>query len=139
LPFTVIMLLMCWGLLRAMRLEVVKRSSLREARPLPAGMGGSDWKARVKALVWQPGKAEVLQFLRDRVRPALEDVARELEAQGVKVQVESDDEGGGRVWLRVGHGEEMDFFYSVHLEAYETPSFVLEDPRRQRGGDAHSY
>ena len=139
LPFTVIMLLMCWGLLRAMRLEVVKRTSIRNARPLPAGAAGGEWKARVRSLVWQPGKAEVLQFLRDQVRPALEDVARELGAQGVKAQVEGDDEGGGRVWLRVGHGEEMDFFYSVHLEAYDPPSFVLEDPRRRRRGDPHGY
>ena len=139
LPFTVVMLLMCWGLLRAMRLEAVKRSSLRNARALPAGVGGGDWEARVRSLVWQPGRKEVLEFLHDQVRPALEDVAQELAGQGVKARVESDDEGGGRVWLRVGHGEEMDFFYSAHLEAYDPPSFVLEDPRRRRRGDPRSY
>src|SRR5690606_35854000 len=127
------------GLLRAMRLEVVKRTSIRNARPLPAGAAGVEWKARVRSLVWQPGRKEVLEFLQGQVRPALEDVARELEAQGVQAQVERDDEVGGRAWLRVGHGEEMDFFYSVHVEAYDPPSFVLEDPRRRRRGDPHGY
>ena len=140
LPFTVIMLLMCWGLLRAMRLEVVKRASIRDARALPAGGAGGDWKARLQSMVLQPGRKEVLAFLSDQVRPALEAVANELGGQGVQARVESDDEGGGRVWLRVGHGEEMDFFYSAHLEAYDPPSFVMEDPRRRRrGGDPRSY
>ncbi|AOH35526.1 BCCT family transporter [Luteimonas sp. JM171] len=131
LPFTIIMVLMCWGLLRAMRLDVMKRASIRGAHPLPAGAVAGDWKARVQAMVRQPGRREVLRFLREQVHPALEAVAAELQAQGLEARVEGDEEGGGRVWLRVGHGEEMDFFYSVHLEAYDPPSFVLADPRRR--------
>ena len=139
LPFTVIMLLMCWGLFRALRLDVMKRASIRDAHPLPQGAAAGEWKTRLQMLVRQPGKREVLQFLREQVHPALEAVAGELQAQGVQARVESDDEGGGRVWLRVGHGEEMDFFYSAHLEAYDPPSFVMEDPRRRRREEARSY
>ena len=137
LPFTIIMVLMCWGLLRAMRLDVMKRASIRGAHPLPAGAVAGDWKARLQAMVRQPGRREVLRFLREQVHPALEAVAAELQAQGLEARVEGDEEGGGRVWLRVGHGEEMDFFYSAHLEAYDPPSFVLADPRRRE--DACSY
>jgi len=137
LPFTIIMVLMCWGLFRAMRLDVMKRASIRGAHPLPAGAIASDWKARLQAMVRQPGRREVLRFLREEVHPALDAVAAELQAQGLEARVEGDEEGGGRVWLRVGHGEEMDFFYSVHLEAYDPPSFVLADPRRRE--DACSY
>ena len=137
LPFTIIMVLMCWGLLRAMRLDVMKRASIRGAHPLPAGAVAGDWKARLQAMVRQPGRREVLRFLREQVHPAFEAVAAELQAQGLEARVEGDEEGGGRVWLRVGHGEEMDFFYSAHLEAYDPPSFVLADPRRRE--DACSY
>ena len=35
LPFTVIMILMCWGLVRAMRLDVTKRASIRTPTPAP--------------------------------------------------------------------------------------------------------
>jgi choline/glycine/proline betaine transport protein len=133
------MLLMCWGLFRALRLDVMKRASIRDAHPLPQGAAAGEWKTRLQMLVRQPGKREVLQFLREQVHPALEAVAGELQAQGVQARVESDDEGGGRVWLRVGHGEEMDFFYSAHLEAYDPPSFVMEDPRRRRREEARSY
>ena len=44
----------------------------------------------------------------------------------------------GRVWLEVGHGAEMDFFYSVRPQPYQPPAFVLDDPRRHRN-DAATY
>ncbi|MCD9029823.1 choline BCCT transporter BetT [Luteimonas sp. BDR2-5] len=134
LPFTVVMLLMCWGMVRAMRLDVVKRTSLREARIAPVGIGGGgDWRARLRALARHPSQQEVRSYIANQVRPALEEVATELRRQGLEVHVEDGDDG--RVWLRVGHGEEMDFFYAVHPVAYEPPSFMFEDPRRRRQDD----
>ncbi|WP_244240776.1 BCCT family transporter [Luteimonas yindakuii] len=130
LPFTVVMILMCWGVLRAMQLEMVKQRSTREARLLPAGLGGENWKARLQALVRHPTLAEVGGFIEAQVRPALEEVAQELRRQGLDARVASGDDG--RVWVEVGHGEEMDFFYSVRPQAYEPPSFILSDPRRQQ-------
>ncbi len=138
LPFTVVMILMCWGMVRAMRLEVVKRVSTREARIAPVGVGGGgDWKARLRALAHHPLQKEVLTFLQAQVRPAFEDVATELRKQGLEVAVEDGDDG--RVWLRVGHGEEMDFFYSVRPVSYEPPSFMFEDPRRRKKDDDRFY
>ncbi|MCD9047302.1 BCCT family transporter [Luteimonas sp. MHLX1A] len=130
LPFTVVMILMCWGLLRAMQLEMVKQRSTREARLLPAGLGGENWKARLQALVRHPTLAEVRAFIDSQVRPALEEVAQELRQQGLDARVEAGEDG--RVWVEVGHGAEMDFFYSVRPQAYEPPSFILSDPRRQQ-------
>ncbi|MCD9006820.1 choline BCCT transporter BetT [Luteimonas sp. XNQY3] len=131
LPFTVVMILMCWGMVRAMRLEVVKRDSLRDARIAPVGIGGGgDWKARLRSLAHHPMQKEVLAFLQTQVKPAFEDVAAELRKQSLDVAVEEGEDG--RIWLQVGHGEEMDFFYSVRPVPYEPPSFMFEDPRRRR-------
>ncbi len=130
LPFTVVMILMCWGVLRAMQLEMVKQRSTREARLLPAGLGGENWKARLQALVRHPTLAEVRAFIDSQVRPAMEEVAQELRRQGLDARVETGEDG--RVWVEVGHGAEMDFFYSVRPQAYEPPSFILSDPRRQQ-------
>ena len=137
LPFTVVMILACWGLLRAMRLDVAKRNALRAARlaPLAAGMG--DWKGRLRTLVHQPGRREVVAFLREQVKPALEEVAAELQTQGLPAQVEVGEDG--RVWVEVGHGEEMDFFYSVRPQTYQPPSFMMDDPRRRRSEEAQFF
>lgn len=128
LPFTIVMILMCWGLARAMRLDVAKRTAVRNARIAPPGSGAGDWKARLRALVHQPRRQEVAAFLQDQVAPALHEVAAELQAQTLPARVTRGEDG--RVSLEVGHGEEMDFFYSVRARAYEPPSFVLADPRR---------
>jgi choline/glycine/proline betaine transport protein len=58
----------------------------------------------------------------------LEEVAAELRKQDLPVQVSKGEDG--RAWLQVGHGEEMDFFYSVRPQPYEPPTFALQDPRR---------
>ena len=126
LPFTVVMILMCWGLLKAMHLDATKRSILRQARILPGT--SEDWRARLRLLAHNPLKVEVTGFIADKVIPALEEVAAELRKQELPVQVTLGEDG--RALLRVGHGEEMDFFYAVRPQPYAPPSFALQDPRR---------
>ncbi|TXK62134.1 BCCT family transporter [Alkalisalibacterium limincola] len=131
LPFTIIMILMCWGLLRALRMETLKRASLRGPLVLPsAGRGGGGWKHRIGSILHQPGEADVRRFLEGEVEPALEEVAAELRARGMEARVE--DAEDGRAWVEVRHGDEIDFFYSVRMRPYEPPAFVLGDTRTRR-------
>lgn len=116
-----------------MRLEITKRTAARQARIAPAGTGDGEWRARLRALTHQPLRHEVLAYMGSVVQPALEEVAAELRKQGLEVEVRH--EKGERVWLQVGHGEEMDFFYSVHPVVYQPASFMLEDPRRKVSED----
>jgi choline/glycine/proline betaine transport protein len=70
LPFTIVMLLMCWGLLQALRLDAIKHLSLREARVTPgSSQSPVNWRRRLRTLVHQPTQAEVLRFIRDTVKP----------------------------------------------------------------------
>jgi choline/glycine/proline betaine transport protein len=131
LPFAIIMILMCWGLTRALNIESVKRLSLRRARVAPRGPhAATGWQSRLRSLIHQPGRAEVGRFLNDVVKPALTEVADELRGQKLDALVGDDDKG--RVWVEVRHGEEIDFFYSVHPRPYDPPSFVLRDTRASR-------
>src|SRR5690606_28334970 len=88
LPFTVVMLLVCWGLLRALRMDAARRVTLRSARVAAAGGAAGDWRARLRTLVQQPTRPQVLAYLRGTVRPALDTVAQELRRQGLEVRVE---------------------------------------------------
>ncbi len=132
LPFTVVIVLACVGMLRAMRLDVAKREVVRGARATPPGMGvHTDWRTRLRGLVRQPHRGEVVAYLHEVVMPALREVAAELGRQGIAAAAEEGDDG--RVWLQVGHGEEMDFYYSVRPRPCASPSFILGDPRRGDG------
>src|SRR5690606_24479634 len=113
---------------RAMRLDVAKREAVRGARSMPPGQAvDPDWRRRLRLMVHQPRRDEVLAFLEQTVAPALEQVGAELRRQGIAAQTGRGEDG--RAWLEVGHGEEMDFFYSVRPQAYAPPSFIA-DPRR---------
>ncbi|MBB5014230.1 BCCT family transporter [Rehaibacterium terrae] len=131
LPFAVIMVLMCWGLLRALRIEAVKRMSLREARVEPRGPHAAlGWRQRLRAIVHQPRRDEVAAYLEGTVRPALESVAAEFARQELQARVGDGEDG--RVWIEVGPGDGDDFFYSVRPRAYDPPAFVLRDTRADR-------
>ncbi|MDV3240050.1 MAG: choline BCCT transporter BetT [Gammaproteobacteria bacterium] len=138
LPFAVVMILMCWGLVRALRIEAVKRLSLRRARVMPRGPHAArGWQARLANVIHQPDRAEVDRFIRAVVRPALTEVAEELKKQNLDARVGEDEEG--KAWIEVRHGDEIDFFYSVHPRPYEPPSFVLRDTRPRRAEELKYY
>ncbi len=131
LPFAVIMILMCWGLVRALRIEAVKRLSLRRARVMPRGSyAARGWQSRLANVIHQPDRAEVERFIQTVVKPALTEVVEELKKQNLDAHVGEDEEG--KAWIEVRHGDEIDFFYSVHPRPYEPPSFVLRDTRPRR-------
>ena len=131
LPFTMIMILMCWGLLRALRIESFKRMSLREARVAPRGPHAAmNWQRRVRSMVYHPKRREVVRYLKEVVSPALNEVAAELKKMNLDARVSEDDQD--QVWVEVRHGEEIDFYYSVHPQPYEPPTFVLRDTQPER-------
>jgi choline/glycine/proline betaine transport protein len=131
LPFTIVMILMCWGLLGALRIEAKKRISLHEARMTPTGPHGArNWKNRLHALMHQPKRREVVRYIQEVVKPALSEVAEELRKENMAAEVgEGEDE---RVWVEVLHGDEIAFFYSVHPRSYEPPTFVMRDTEEKR-------
>uniref|UniRef100_UPI0025B87591 BCCT family transporter n=1 Tax=Desulfonatronospira sp. TaxID=1962951 RepID=UPI0025B87591 len=137
LPFTAIMLLMCLGLYKSVRMEVVKKVTQQRATVMPSTTMPGSWKKRLKTLVYQPTKKEVLNFIQQTVRPAMDEVAQEMENRGITTHIEEGEDG--RVWLEVLHGEEMDFFYSVRPREYEPPAFTLRATSVDRPGQNRKY
>jgi len=130
LPFAIVMLLMCWGLGRALRLDRTKRRSLREARVLRMGGAAANWQRRLRAIVHQPKREEVEAFLTSVAQPAFAQVVAELKKQNLDAHLISDS--GGRIGVEVGHGSEQDFVYVVRPRPYEPPSFILGETRPER-------
>ncbi|WP_006787341.1 BCCT family transporter [Thiorhodospira sibirica] len=138
LPFTIIMLLMCWGLLRALRIEVVKRASLSQATLMPLGTQNPvHWQRRLRTLLYHPKHSQIVRYIDEVVVPALNEVSSEIAKYGMEVKVVQGEDG--RAWIEVAHGEETDFFYSVRPRAYIPPSFALRDTRPDRGEKLKYY
>ncbi|HEY9143504.1 MAG TPA: BCCT family transporter, partial [Arenimonas sp.] len=136
LPFTAVMALVCWGLLKALQTDAAKRSSLQFART-QAGGTGDTWQQRLRTLVHQPTRAEVAAFLEGTVVPALDQVAEELRRRGVDASREQGEDG--RTALVVKHAAEPEFRYVVRPRPYDPPSFVMRDTRSERSAQLRYY
>ncbi|HEX2280943.1 MAG TPA: BCCT family transporter, partial [Thermomicrobiales bacterium] len=89
LPFAVVMVFMCFGLLRALQMEgrgpALNLSGASAATSdADAGM---NWQQRLATIIHYYDKKEVLAFLSDTARPALDAVAAQMRASGVEPQL----------------------------------------------------
>lgn len=127
LPFSVILLLSTYGLLKALSIDNTKRESLSQTNLTPkVGQKTIPWQNRLVNLVHFPRRANVNLFVQDIVLPAMESVAVELSKQGVESKVELDTDKGSPS-LKILHGEEVDFLYEVFPRSYLQPSFMMDE------------
>ena len=127
LPFSVVLLMSTYGLIKALAIDHTKKESLVQTNLTPkVGRKTIPWQQRLNNLVHFPRRANVNRFIRDVVLPAMESVSDVLEKQGVGSQIKI-DEGNSMHSLNVFHGEEHDFTYQVHARAYLQPSFMMDE------------
>lgn len=134
LPFSIILMFVAYGMLKALRIEGVKMNSLRSTVNTAPTLSGAPnaWQRRVETLVSVPRKQQVESFLENTVTPAMHSVADELKNQGLDVRTREEED---RSYLEVSHGEEIDFVYGVRMRAYAAPSFALGGIQRNTTTD----
>ncbi|MDZ7735185.1 MAG: BCCT family transporter [Gammaproteobacteria bacterium] len=126
LPFAIIMLFICYGLLRG--LQISHRGMYAPSHlPALAGLGAvgqGSWQHRLLNLFTYHGREEVIDFLQQKVKPALERVAAEFIGQQLKAEV---NEMEDRITFIVYHDGHKDFVYTVRLRQYRMPNFVFPE------------
>lgn len=133
LPFSIVLLVSAYGLLKALAVDAAKRASLERTTLTPkVGHKPIPWQNRLATMVSFPRRAHVNRFIQDVALPAMESVASELGKQGVESTIQLDTEKQIPS-LVVLHGDEVDFFYKVTPRSYLQPSFMLdEDDEEER-------
>ena len=130
LPFAVVMVLVCWGTLRALRVEEQGgQLDLSQSASLPS------WQRRLGTIMRFHRKEEVAGFLSDIAVPALEAVAAQIRATGLEPQVTAED---GSPELQIRHGDGSTFRYRIRVRGYLAPSFAWAE-RRPAGLQPHHY
>lgn len=125
LPFSLILLLMMWGLHKAFYLESQRqRARLHSLAPLDQRPRKGGWRQRLSQAVHFPSRDEVYRFMEQEVRPAMEAVAEQFREKSLRVETELDP-ANASLSLEVGHGEESPFLYRVVMRGYFTPSFAV--------------
>ncbi len=126
LPFSLILLLMMWGLHKAFYMESQRqRARSHSLAPLMSGNGkrSGGWKRRPSQAVHFPSRDEVYRFMNDVVRPAISEVSEVFREKGLAVDAQLDP-GNASLSLEIGHGEQHRFLYQVLMRGYFTPSFA---------------
>ncbi len=126
LPFSLILLLMMWGLHKAFYMESQRqRARSHPLAPLMSGNGkrSGGWKRRLSQAVHFPSRDEVYRFMNDVVRPAISEVSEVFREKGLALDAQLDP-GNASLSLEIGHGEQHRFLYQVLMRGYFTPSFA---------------
>ena len=122
LPFAVIMLFICYGLLRALQTENGGTSmDLSIAAEAPPATSALSWQQRLASITNFYGKPEMAAFLGDTAGPALEAVAAQMRESGL---VPESLQRGDRLDLVVPHGDRGVFRYTVRARSFRSPSFA---------------
>ncbi|TCB45375.1 BCCT family transporter [Acinetobacter terrestris] len=125
LPVTFIMLLICWGLVKALRLDVIKMNALQEARITPRAIQNPrSWQQRLGLIMHYPHtETEVSQYIQTEVSKAFQSVQKEFQRRKLTVTIRSITDG---LELRVDHHDEINFIYQVVIRKTVPPRFMPE-------------
>ncbi|MCH7337818.1 choline BCCT transporter BetT [Acinetobacter sp. NIPH 2699] len=124
LPFTFIMLIMSWGLLKALKLDVTKMQAIQEARTTPRAIHNPrSWQQRLGLIMHYPHtEIEVNQYIQTHVLQAFQSIQREFKRRHLEVDIQEVAQG---LQLRVDHHHEINFIYIVVSRETVPPSFML--------------
>ena len=126
LPFTVIMLLICWGLIKALRIDSTKMQSIQEARTTPRAIQNPrSWQQRLGLIMHYPhSKQEVDEYIQTTVNRAFESIQKEFRRRHLTAKIENTENG---LVLKVDHHDEINFIYNVVSRETVPPSFMVKD------------
>jgi choline/glycine/proline betaine transport protein len=124
LPFTMIMLLICWGLIKALRIDN-QNASIQEARTTPRAIQNPrSWQQRLGLIMHYPhSKQEVDEYIQTTVNSAFESIQR-IPSSTFEAKIENTENG---LVLKVDHHDEINFIYNVVSRETVPPSFMVKD------------
>jgi choline/glycine/proline betaine transport protein len=127
LPFAIVMVFICYGLLRALQTEGKEALDLSVAGSGAVAEMPLSWQQRLTTITRFHDKSEIAAFLSRTVTPALEAVAAQIRDSGLSPTVTQDHE---LVELCIPHGERGEFRYGVRARGFRAANFTWAEPRK---------
>jgi choline/glycine/proline betaine transport protein len=137
LPFAIVLFVMMIGLLKALRLETIKRDSSQTslAGYFASRTGGprqpEHWRQRLARLIDFPSSAEAQRFMETVGKPALTEVRDMLREQGYAANLSEGESGDEHLALRVDLADAQDFGYEIRPSRHTTPTFAMRAHQAQ--------
>jgi choline/glycine/proline betaine transport protein len=135
LPFAIVMLFICYGLLRALQTETrgsaMDLSIAADSAPSDAGLS---WQQRLASITGFYDKPKIDSFLNDTARPALDAVAAQMLENGLAPELAARE---GQLDLNVAHGDSGVFRYTIRVRSFRSPSFAWAETNDQAPESRH--
>ncbi len=133
LPLAVVMVLMCYGIWRALSDETtLARSARLHAAPMGVNEGPFPWRRRLGAILSHPARAQTAAYIAGTVAKAFGAVVEEMGRRELAATTEAVDDDGLRLVVKHGEGVD-DFIYEVRPVSHPIPAFALTDAARGEG------
>ncbi len=131
LPVSVLIYMVMASFWKTLRIERAQREGIEASRHSTAvsrvgGAADGSWRRRLSKLRTYPGRKSVARYSSESVKPALEEVSRELGGLDYQVSLTSSLVGATGIsehTLVVSMGEDRDFYYQVYPVATPVPRF----------------
>ena len=135
LPFAVVMLFICYGLLRALQTERQDAAlDLSSVANQPDRGTPLSWQQRLASITGFYNKGEIMSFISSNCGPALEQVAAQLGESGLAPEL---SQGEAQIVLSVPHGDHGVFRYTIRARSFRSPSFAWAESRGEAPESRH--
>lgn len=125
LPFGLLMLLLCFCLMKALTTD----DEFREAK-IPYGSrnwNGEHWRERLGQIITFHQKTDIQRFFMEKVHPAFEELKEELAKNGIASEIRSGQKGKLSVELEIPHDQIWNFRYGVAAEKKAISDYLIDE------------
>lgn len=135
LPFAVVLLFICYGLLRALQTETREAGlDLSLDADMPSSPDVLSWQQRLTSITGFYDKPAITSFLSDTAHPALDAVVAQMRENGLVPELTQGEE---RLELHVPHGDRGTFRYAIRARSFRSPSFAWAESRNASPESRH--
>lgn len=137
LPFAVVLLFVCYGLYKALRMEGIKKINIKQhLSGIQYAQAQVPWKQRLKTIVRYPKKEKVQEFLKTSTLEAMHELAEAFESENIETKIDKSDTCCS---INVIVGENVEFVYKVKMRDYKIPTFTYIEKENKEGNEGKKY
>lgn len=137
LPFGVIMLVLCFSLIKALHADIIYHRSR-----VPYGSqnwDGSRWRERLGLILTFSQKPDIQLFLDEKVAPAFETLSHELADRGIVTEIIRGKRGKMSIEIVIQHDKIWNFKYGVVAERHDISDYLVEEENTPDAHTAQQY
>ncbi|MCW2259241.1 MULTISPECIES: BCCT family transporter [Sphingobacterium] len=125
LPFSIIMLLFCYCLMKALTIDTEYHA--REFSHSTNNWSGEYWKERLGRILSYKDRNTIDAYLKNTVFPAFQELAEEFGSKGIIATVNLKSESPSSVEIEIKHDAMTDFRYGVKSQLEKISDFLREE------------